>query len=298
MILPDEAAVAGVDIRGGGTGTREIELLRPEATVGAVNAIVLSGGSAFGLAAADGAMAWLAEHGRGFAIAGSVVPIVPAAILFDLANGGDKDWGAKGRGGEPPYRDLGYRAAASAGADFAIGNAGAGYGAKAGGLKGGLGTASTVLEDGATVGALAAVNAHGSVLMPGSDVFWAWLFERDGEFGGRRPSGSAAEPAPSSTSSPGENTTLVVVATDCALTKAEATRLATMAQDGLARAIRPAHTPLDGDIVFALSTGKRPRGHLSQLGSEAADCVARAIARAVYAAEDLGSLRSYRSLSG
>lgn len=292
MILPDAAAVAGVDIRGGGTGTREIELLRPEATVGRVDAIVLSGGSAFGLAAADGVMAWLAEHGRGFAIAGTVVPIVPAAILFDLANGGDKGWG-----GEPPYRLLGRRAVASAGREFAIGNAGAGFGAKAGGLKGGLGTASTVLDDGATVGALAAVNSNGSVLMPESDVFWAWPFERDGEFGGRRPEGTTTR-GDIPTGSPGENTTLVVVATDCALGKAEATRLATMAQDGLARAIRPAHTPLDGDVVFALSTGRRPAGSLARLGAEAADCAARAIARAVYAAEDLGSLRSYRSLYG
>lgn len=292
MILPETAAVAGVDIRGGGTGTREIELLRPEATIGAVDAIVLSGGSAFGLAAADGVMAWLAEHDRGFAIAGTVVPIVPAAILFDLANGGDKAWGS-----EPPYRELGRRAAASAGRDFALGNAGAGFGAKAGGLKGGLGTASSVLEDGATVGVLAAVNPSGSVLMPESDVFWAWPFERDGEFGGRKPEGSTAPPdAP--VGSPGENTTLVVVATDCTLDKAQATRLATMAQDGLARAIRPAHTPLDGDVVFALSTGKRPTGNLARLGAEAADCAARAIARAVYSAEDLGSLRSYRSLHG
>lgn len=292
MILPDAAAVAGVDIRGGGTGTREIELLRPEATVGAVDAIVLSGGSAFGLAAADGVMAWLAEHGRGFTIAGTVVPIVPAAILFDLTNGGDKAWGS-----ESPYRELGRRAVASAGRDFAIGNAGAGFGAKAGGLKGGLGTASSLLQDGTTVGALAAVNSNGSVLMPDSDVFWAWPFERNGEFGGRRPNG-APTPNDVPVGSPGENTTLVVIATDCILDKAQATRLATMAQDGLARAIRPAHTPLDGDVVFALSTGKRPAGNLARLGTEAADCAARAIARAVYVAEDLGSLRSYRSLYG
>ncbi len=296
VILPDRPAVAAVDARGGGTGTRETVLLDPSATVERVDAIVLSGGSAFGLDAASGVTGWLAGQGRGFRIKEAIVPIVPAAILFDLHNGGDKNWG-----GMAPYLQLGKDAVAAASTDFALGNAGAGIGAKAGDLKGGLGSASALIETGVTVGALAAVNPVGSVVMPGTAHFWAWPFERNGEFGRLAPpldpliwDQSYSFP----TGAAGQNTTLVTVATDAILTKAQAQRLAVMAQDGLARAIRPVHTPLDGDVVFALSTGriplKDPNSELATIGMLAADTVARAIARGVYEAESLGEISSYR----
>jgi len=295
VVLPDEPAVAAVDVRGGGTGTRDVALLDPSATVQHVHALVLSGGSAFGLDAAGGVMAWLAERGRGLDVRGALVPIVPSAILFDLANGGDKAWDA------PPFHALARAAADAAGAEFALGNAGAGLGATAGALKGGLGSAS-VVDDGMTVGALAAVNSHGETVMPGTGCFWAWPFERDGEFGGTAP--PAAPPDPDVPERPPfeGNTTLAIVATDVALDKAQATRLAIMAQDGLARAIRPVHTPFDGDVVFALSTGRQalrePLADLARLGTLAADCVARACARAVYEAETLGDWPSYREVHG
>ncbi|TQV78306.1 P1 family peptidase [Denitrobaculum tricleocarpae] len=296
VILPDRPAVAAVDARGGGTGTRETVLLDPSATVERVDAIVLSGGSAFGLDAASGVTGWLAEQGRGFRIKEAVVPIVPAAILFDLQNGGDKDWGRMA-----PYHQLGKDAAAVASIDFALGNAGAGIGAAAGDLKGGLGSASVLMGTGVTVGALAAVNPVGSVVMPGTAHFWAWPFERDGEFGGSPPSPKPLTwdqnySFPQGTA--GQNTTLVAVATDAVLTKAQAQRVAVMAQDGLARAIRPVHTPLDGDVVFVLSTGrialKDSISELATIGMLAADTVARAIARGVYEAESLGETLSYR----
>ncbi len=299
VIVPDMPVVAAVDARGGGTGSREFEILDPAATVQECHAIVLSGGSAYGLDAAGGVMAWLKAHGRGFAIGTTTVPIVPAAILFDLLNGGDKDWGDA-----PPYRDLGYAAAADAADDFALGNAGAGLGATAGPLKGGLGSASVVHENGVTVGALAAVNCLGSVLMPDSPTFWAWPFERDGELGHQAPpAADLPRDAEYDFQVPaGARTTLAAVATDAALTKAEAKRVAIMAQDGLARAIRPVHTPLDGDTLFVLSTGARPLGDplvdISRIGMLAADCVARAIARGVYQADGLGDHPGYRDRYG
>ncbi len=311
VILPTDPAVASVDLRGGGTGTRELALLEPEGVVEHIHALVLSGGSAFGLDAASGVMSWLAARGRGFSAGEAVVPIVPAAILFDLSNGGDKSAFTEESGENLPYRALGRLAVEAAAGEFALGNAGAGLGATAGPLKGGLGSASFVLDDGASVGALAVVNAAGSAVMPGSDRFWAWPFEQDGEFGGKGPpagipgdldfdfnnplmAGPAAEP--------GANTTLAVIATDLSLTKGQARRLAIMAQDGLARALRPVHTPLDGDVVFALSTGRRdladPVADLAQLGTAAADCLARAVARGVFEAQTLGEMRGYRDVHG
>lgn len=302
VVLPDPAAVCAVDVRGGAPGTRETDALDPTCLIEQVHGVTLAGGSAFGLDAAGGAMAWLAARGRGFRAAGACIPIVPGAILFDLANGGDKAWGDT-----PPYRELARRACDAAGADFRLGNAGAGLGATAGRLKGGLGSASFVVprDQGAiTVGALAAVNSLGSVTMPDSRVFWAWPFEQEGELGGPF-APEEFRPAPPEVSVKGvlgANTTLVVVATDARLTKAQAQRLAIMAQDGLARAIRPAHTPLDGDTVFVLATGRapliRPQDDLGLLGSLAADAVARAIARGVYEAEDLGGWQSYRRVHG
>ena len=296
VLLPDRPAVAAVDVRGGATGTRETALLDPSATVERVDAVVLSGGSAFGLDAASGVAACLAEQGRGYPVGDAVVPIVPAAILFDLANGGDKNWG-----GTPPYNRLGREAVAAASLEIALGNNGAGIGASAGDLKGGLGTASALSQSDFSVGALAAVNPIGSVIMPETPYFWAWPFERNAEFGGLSPSGAASawdQGYDFPTVSAPENTTLVAVATDAVLTKAQAQRVAIMAQDGLARAIRPVHTPLDGDVVFVVATGQRaltdPVCDLAAIGMLAADTVARAIARGVYEAKSLGRLVSYR----
>lgn len=296
VILPDQPAIAACDIRGGAPGTKETDLLAPSALVARVHALCLSGGSAFGLDAASGVMDFLAAQDIGFPVGTARVPIVPAAILFDLLNGGVKDWT------EPPYRALARAACAAAGLEVAQGNAGAGYGAKAGKLKGGLGTAS-LYTGGDWVGALVAVNPVGSVLHPGTLSFWAWPFERAGELGGQEPPlhPIAALTDWTETAVPqiGANTTLAVVATNAPLTKTDAHRMAIMAQDGLARAIRPVHTPFDGDSVFALATGDGSGvspDRLARVGQAAADCLARAVARGVYEAESLGAFPSYRSL--
>jgi len=292
VILPDARAVAACDVRGGGPGTRETDALAPENLVEAVDAIVLSGGSVYGLAAADGVVVWLGARGRGYRLADRPgvppSPVVPAAVLYDLANGGARDWGEA-----PPYRALGAQAVAAAGLEVALGTVGAGCGAMAGGLKGGVGSASVVAADGITVGALAAVNSFGSVTAPGGRTFWATPFELEAEFGGLGPAGLSAGPDEwgLAKADPGArcNTTLACVATDVALTPAQAKRVAVMAQDGLARAIRPVHAPFDGDVVFALSTARRPLGEagdfvIARIGALAADCLARAVARAVHAA--------------
>ena len=286
-VVFDEPAVASIDVRGGGTGTRESVLLDPSMTVERVDAIVLAGGSAFGLDAAAGVMAELAEQGRGFAVRGTRVPIVPAAILFDLLNGGHKAWGRF-----PPYRELGHAAAAAAGDTFKLGTAGAGFGATTATFKGGIGSASAMVGD-VTVGALVAVNAAGSVTVGQGPWFWAAPYERDAEFGRHGlpsplPAGALAFRTKGRT---GENTTLAVVATDATLTKVQAKRLAIMAQVGIARAIRPVHSPLDGDLVFTAATGRHPLADpihgLAEIGAVAADVLARAVARAVYAATAL-----------
>jgi D-aminopeptidase len=300
-VVFEEPAVASADLRGGGPGTRETALLDPAQTVGGVDAIALSGGSAFGLDAASGVQAFLREQGRGFAVRTARVPIVPAAILFDLLNGGAKDWGRY-----PAYRELGYDAAAGAGADFALGSAGAGLGAQTVNLKGGIGSASA-RHEGFTIGALAAVNAAGSVTVGDSRHFWAAPFEQGKEFGGCGPAQSIAADAlqPKVKGTAGANTTLVVVATDAILTKAQAHRLAVMAQTGLARAIYPVHSPLDGDVLFAAATGKKPLEDplrmLTQLGAVAANVTARAIARAIYEASALpfpGALPTWKDKFG
>lgn len=289
-IVFDAPTVAAVDIRGGGPGTRETDLLDPERTVAGVDALVLSGGSVFGLDAASGVTAWLAETGRGFAVGPARVPIVPAAILFDLLNGGDKQWGRY-----PPYRELGYAAAASANSGpVAMGSVGAGLGARTANLKGGLGSASAAVEGtGARVAALVAVNALGRVTVGDGPHFWAGPFEEGAEFGGLGPAATIPPDAFTwpTKPMPGANTTIAVVATDARLTKAEARRLAVTAQDGLARAIVPAHTPLDGDLVFAAATGAVPLadpvGDLARLGDAAARVLARAVALGVYHASAL-----------
>lgn len=305
VIIPDGRAACSVDVRGGGSGTRETDLLRPEAAMPAVDALCLSGGSAFGLDAASGVTHWLAARGRGFEVRGHLVPVVPAAILFDLANGGDKAWGD-----EPPYRRLGRLACdnAAAGA-FALGNAGAGLGAMAGRLKGGLGSVSWQEPDGLIVAAMVAANPVGSVLTPGNRTFWAAAWEQGDEFGALPPAplhgadlGIAAE-ARLMPPAAGGHTCIGVVATNADLDKTALRQVAAMAHDGLARAVRPVHTPHDGDTLFALATaawqdgsqepGARP-WLVARVGSIAADCVARAVARGVWAAAPLGDMPAAR----
>jgi D-aminopeptidase len=290
-VLFDSPAVAAMDVRGGGPGTRDSALLDPVNTVERIDALALSGGSAFGIEAGGGVQAWLAERGRGFAIRDAVVPIVPGAGVFDLLNGGDKRWGRFA-----PYRDLGYAAAAAAGDDFALGNAGAGLGATTANLKGGLGSASAATPDGVRVAALAVVNAVGSVTVGDGPWFWAAPFESGSEYGGRglppsfTPDMLTMRLKGGPVANAGENTTLAVVVTDAVLTKPQARRLAIIAQTGFARAIYPVHAPLDGDVLFAAATGVKPIDPLvglTELGMVAANTVARAIARGVYEATAL-----------
>lgn len=288
-ILCDVPTVAAVQVLGGAPGTRETDLLEPHNTVETVNAIVLSGGSAFGLDAASGTQAWLKERDRGFAVGPHRIPIVPAAILFDLINGGNKDWGRY-----PPYRELGYAAADVAGHDFSIGSVGAGAGALTANFKGGLGSASAKTTAGITVGALVAVNSMGAVTVGDTRHFWAAPFERDGEFGGLGlPSPMPADAADLKIKfrdmvRGGANTTIAVIATDAVLDKASAKRIAIAAHAGFARAIWPSHTPFDGDLVFALATGmsgiKPNTEQLLDLCALAASTMSRAIARGVHAA--------------
>jgi L-aminopeptidase/D-esterase-like protein len=300
VIIFEEPAVVAVDVRGGAPATRETDLLEPHRTAERIDAVVLSGGSAFGLDAGAGAQAFLRERGRGFAIGDVRVPLVCGASLFDLLNGGDKNWGRFA-----PYRDLGYSAAAHARKSFALGTAGAGFGATTINLKGGVGSASAVTRDGHTVGALVAVNACGSANVGAGPHFWAAPFEVDGEFGGlgfpRTVPPAALTPV--AKGRPGENTSIAIVATDADLSKAQAKELAVIAQDGLARAIYPAHTTLDGDTVFAAATGRRPLtdpiNEITELGAIAANALARAVARGVFEAKSLpGCPPSWRDRHG
>src|SRR3984893_16538145 len=258
-VVFDKPVVAAMDVRGGGPGTREGALLDLANTVEKIDAIALAAGSAVGVEAGGGVQAWLAERGRGFAVRGAIIPIVPGAICFDLLNGGNKQWGRFA-----PYRDLGFAAAAAADTDFALRSAGAGLGANTANLKGGLGSASAKTDDGLKVAALAVVNAVGTVTVGDGPWFWAAPFEVDGEYGGRglppsftpdmlrmRIKGGAAATSV-------ENTTLAVVVTDADLTNPQAKRLAMIAQTGFARAIYPVHAPLDGDVLFAAATGEKP----------------------------------------
>jgi L-aminopeptidase/D-esterase-like protein len=301
-ILFDRPTVASAVILGGAPGSRDTALLEPEMTLLGVDAFVLSGGSVFGLDAAGGVQAWLRAQGRGFNIRGVNVPIVPQAIIFDLLNGGDKDWGLFS-----PYRDLGHAAASAAShGDFALGTVGAGAGGTTATVKGGTGSASAVTGQGHVVGAIVAVNAVGAPTIGDGAHFWAAPYEIGGEFGGRGwPSGITqadlamrikGRPAPPSEVAPA--TTIAVVATDATLTKSQVKRLAIMANDGLARAILPAHAPMDGDTVFAAATCQRPtdEADLTELGHIAALVLARAIARGVYEATALpypGALPSW-----
>ena len=297
-IVFERPAAASIAIHGGAPGVRDTALLEPEMTVEAVDALVLSGGSAYGLDGMGGVMAALADMGRGFAVGPTRVPIVPGAVLFDLNNGGDEAWGRR-----PPYWDLGHAAVLSAGPDFALGSVGAGLGATTADLKGGLGSASARTSRGFWVGALAAVNALGQATVGDGPHFWAAPYERDGEFGGLGlpPFGPGGAPPFRTKGVRPENTTICVVATDALLTKAQCKRLAAVAQGGLALALRPAHAALDGDVVFAAATGAATRAvtarDLTEIGALAAETLARAVARGVFAATALpfpGALPSWR----
>ncbi|MDB6176694.1 P1 family peptidase [Paracoccus sp. Z330] len=283
VMTADRAFRASVHVMGGAPGTRDTDLLAPDKLVTDIDALVLSGGSAFGLAACDGVMQGLRRQGRGFAVGQARVPIVPGAIVFDLLNGGDKSWT------QNPYPELAEIALEHAGTDFALGTAGAGTGAMTGSLKGGLGSASAVLDNGLTIGALVVVNALGQANVGDGPHFWAAPWELDREFGGLglpQSFPSAAEPQPAKRL--GEATTIAIVATDADLDKSALQRLATAAHDGLARALVPSHTPFDGDLIFAASTGQRPlrdpQVDAFQLGHAAASVLARAVARGVHAA--------------
>lgn len=312
VIIPDEPMVCAVDVRGGGPGTRETDLLDPATLVQTVDALVLCGGSTYGLAAADAVATHLGANGKGFALVARDgvprSPIVPAAILYDLANGGDKNWGLN-----PPYHDLGARAFENAkrpnnvlASEAKLGRVGAGFGAIAGQVAGGLGSVSAVTHDGHCVSAMMAVNSFGSVFIPDSDIFWAWPFEQGSEFGGKKPGDPQSVAAvglpddtklgpiclspPVTAATPRENTTIGVVALSVPMTQAEARRIAIMAQDGMARAIRPVHAPTDGDVIFVLAPAPKPGAQavdiltLTKLGTIAADCATRAIARGVHEA--------------
>ncbi|OUS07628.1 peptidase T4 [Rhodobacterales bacterium 52_120_T64] len=284
VLVGDAPFTAAVHVMGGAPGTRETELLAPDKLVQEVDALVLSGGSAFGLDAPSGVCDGLRAMGRGFKVGDATIPIVPGAILFDLLNGGDKEWT------DNPYKPLGLSALSDASKNFALGTIGAGTGATTKELKGGLGSASVVLDNGITIGALVAVNAVGSVIQDGQQHFWAAPFEVNDEYGGH---GSAASLDPLRSTQPlspphSTNTTIAIIATDADLTQAQATRIAVAAHDGMARAIVPSHTPFDGDLIFVAATGKRPLNDppADQLaiGHAAADCLSRAIARGVYEA--------------
>jgi len=288
VILPNAPATCAVDVRGGGPGTRETDTLNDGGLIEQVHAICLSGGSVYGLAAADGVCAWLGQQRIGYVAREGipVSPIVPCAILFDNANGGDKDWGM-----EPPFRALGVQACETASNTLDLGSAGAGFGSTAGLYAGGLGSASETV-DGITVGAIIAANSVGSPYMPGTDCPWAWPYEIDSEFGGKRPPTDYAHKEAQDTKltflkAAGQSTVIGAVGINAALTQKQLKRLAIMAQDGIAMAVQPSHTPMDGDTIFALSTGDKSYESpvaLAELGAAAARCVARALMRGVYEA--------------
>lgn len=300
VVLAPPGTVGAVDVRGGAPGSRETELLQASNSVRHVDAVVLSGGSAFGLAAADGVMTWLEERDRGVKMTGGTVPIVPAAVIFDLPVGA---WTSR------PDGQFGYAAAGAAGGDVAVGCVGAGVGARAGVLKGGVGTASTVLDNGVTVGAIVVVNSAGEVLDPATGLPWMAELARHFGLSAPPPDQIAAYAARHRDTSP-LNTTIAVVATDAVLTKTGCHRVAVAAQDGLALAIRPAHTPLDGDTVFVLATGAvevppnpdtpaamSPEIALvTAVGAAAADVLARAVLGGVLAAESVAGVPTYREL--
>jgi len=295
LAIFEQGAVASISTLGGAPGDRMGTSLEPEMVGEMIDAVVLSGGSVYGLDAAGGASAVLCQRGQGRTFGGLAIPVAVQAILFDLINGGEKDWMREPVKHQPPYWNLGRDSALVAAHDFALGTAGAGVGATTAGLKGGLGSTSARTSQGFTVGALVAVNAVGSATIGSGPHFWAGAYEQGNEFGGlgwpaSLPSDALklrfkGQPLPATA------TTIALVATDAALTKAECKRLAIMANDGLSKSLRPVHAPNDGDTVFAAATGRAGRGGdppvLTELGTVAADCLARAVARGVYEATAL-----------
>ncbi len=286
VILPDVPATAAVDVRGGGPGTREISALQDGGLIDRVHAIVLAGGSVYGLAAADSVTRWLGAQRIGFAPGPAPVPvspIVPSAILFDNANGGDKNWGL-----EPPYAALAFQACETASNETAEGAIGAGHGATAGLYPGGFGVATEV-SGGRQVQAIIAANPVGSPFLPGTDCPYAWIYERSGEFGRKSPPPNYTWTQPTDTKlevlkTAGQSTVIGAIMTDAKLTQSQLKRLAIMAQDGISMAVQPAHTPLDGDTLFALSLGEaacESPVDLADLGTAAARAVARALTRGV-----------------
>lgn len=292
VIIPDTPATCAVDVRGGGPGTRETDTLQDGGLIDKVHAITLSGGSVYGLAAADGVCAWLGTQKIGYAPGPApipVSPIVPSAILFDNANGGDKDWGLT-----PPFHALGLKACKALDLSLKSGRAGAGFGATAGLYPGGLGTVSEIIGD-IIVGAIIAANPVGSPYMPQTQVPWAWPYEINAEFGGQKPPqdytlSPAHDTKLTFLKGSGQSTVIGVVAVSAALSQKQLKRIAIMAQDGIAMAVQPAHTPLDGDTIFALAMGGTPCDtvvDLAEIGASAARCVARALMTGVYAARSM-----------
>ncbi len=300
VILSPQGAVAGVDVRGAAPGTRETDLLNPVNLVDKVQAVVLSGGSVYGLAAADGVVRWLSQKGWGFPLEnGHVAPIVPSAVLYDLGRGHDFI--------PPITAEWGRRACQSANTDKqSNGCIGAGVGAHSGAIKGGQGSASVVLKTGLTVAALVAVNSLGSVVNPADGHLWERNLESDNEFGAQ--ARRCVKLPPPALGAPAQSTTIGVIACDAMLNKSQACKIAQMAHDGLGRAIRPAHTMFDGDTLFCLATGAQPlpgmqgffdAAHaqaINEIGQAAADCLSRAIIHAILAARSLGQMPAFRDL--
>ena len=286
VLTADTPFTASVAVLGGAPGTRETDLLAPDKSVAQVDALVLAGGSAYGLDACSGVVAGLRAQGRGYRVGNAVIPLVPGAIIFDLLSGGDKEWN------DTPYPALGRAALAAATTTTDIGTVGAGTGAMTAMMKGGLGTASLTLDSGITVGALVAANPMGSVTTPGDRHFWAAPYEIDGEFGGLGPDPAAGlgrrlDSRKLTAMLERANTTIAIVATDAHLDKAQCQRVAIAAHDGIARACVPAHSPGDGDLVFSVSTGAKAmtaQQDLALIGHAAALCLSRAIARGGFAA--------------
>ncbi|MEY2845053.1 MAG: hypothetical protein RL076_599 [Chloroflexota bacterium] len=288
VVLFPANTTAGVDVRGGAPGTRETDLLAPECTVQHVNAIALCGGSAFGLAAATGVMSWLREHDTGYDVGLTKVPIVPAAVIFDLGCGDHLAYATS---------DMGYQACENASSETEEGCVGAGIGATVGkmpgltAMKSGIGSYAITLPDGITVAALVVNNAFGDIYREQTGELIAGARLPDGSFFNIASQLRGGIPMPTFTTS---NTTLVVVATDATLSKSECRKVAQMAQDGLARSIKPIHTPYDGDVIFTTSTNTKPTANLMQLGSVAADVVSVAIERSVLMATAMGGFPAIR----
>jgi len=300
VVICAEGAVTGVDVRGSAPGTRETDLLAPTNLVEKAQAVVLSGGSVFGLAAADGVVRWLAKKGFGFPLEkGHVAPIVPAAVLYDLGRGADFVPPVSAEWGEKACREANN-------GPVACGCIGAGTGAWSGSVKGGLGSASLILNSAVTVAALVAVNSAGSVINPDTGCPWEIDLEIENEFG--QQGKHAVRLPPLTEKAPVKNTTIGIIATDAMLTKAQAQKIAQMAHDGMARAIRPSHTMYDGDAIFCMATAKRklPESSgffstaqaqaINEIGHSAADCMSRAVTRAILTAESLGGMTAFRDL--